>query len=84
MLNGEPGGFPGDLLGCSVSVDVNTVAVGACGRSDRVVHTGRLASEEPKPASGAVYVFLRTNYNAYFYLAQRLVASNLKENDRFG
>jgi len=74
----------GDRLGCSVAVDVNTVVVGACGRATTTVHTGTLPSATAQPGCGAAYVFLRSTFEAYFFLSQRLVPSNHVAHDRFG
>ena len=54
-----PVGLEGDLLGCSVAVDVNTVVVGACGRATAAVHTGTVPTADKRPGTGAVYVYLR-------------------------
>ena len=57
---------------------------GACGRDDFTIYTGTIASATRLIDSGAAYVFVRDGPDFPFEYSERLVASNVKAQDRFG
>ena len=71
-----------DYFGRSFDFDSNTLAVGAFGFDDQMIYLGRSLNEKA-PNTGNVFVYRKNNLGIYMF-SQRLIASNVKENDYFG
>jgi len=75
---------PGDKFGTSISVDNLRIVCSASDKDDDAIYFGDVTSGIVEKDTGAVFVFERkSNLSDYTFL-QRLTASNVRTQDRFG